>query len=309
MKILIVGAGGVGGYFGGKLAQAGLDVTFLVRGKNYEALKQNGLQVSSIKGDFKVYPKVIDDVNNLNQSPDLIILGVKSWQVIDVAKQLKPIVGKNTMVLPLQNGADNVDKLLSVLAQENVLSGLCFIVSKVVSPGIISHFAYEPKIIFGEKDNTKTKRVLAVKKMFDKAGFKNNISDDIQLDIWRKFLFITTYSGMGALTRQPIGALIKIPFINQKMKDTAYEIMQIAIHKNISLSKADIDKTMHILENMDYETTASMQRDMMEGKPSELENFNGYIVKEGLQLKIKTPVNNFIYYTLLPAENFARKLV
>jgi len=309
MKILIIGAGGIGGYFGGKLAQAGLDVTFLVRGRNYEALKQNGLQVNSINDDFKVHPKVIDDVNNLNESPDLIILGVKSWQVIGVAQQLKSIVGKNTMVLPLQNGADNVDKLLSVLPKENVLAGLCFIVSKIVSPGIINHFAYEPKIIFGEKNNTKTKRILAVKEVFDKAEIKNNISDDIQLDIWRKFLFITTYSGIGALTRQPIGAFIKIPFINQMMKDTAHEVMQIAIHKNISLSKADIDKTMHILENMDYDTTASMQRDMMDGKPSELENFNGYIVKEGLRLKINTPVNNFIYYTLLPAENFARKLV
>jgi len=121
-------------------------------------------------------------------------------------------------------------------------------------------------------------------------------------------LFITTYSGIGALTRQPLGALIKIPFINQMMVETAQEIMCIAKNKNINLSQVDIDKTMHILENLDYNTTASMQRDIMEGKPSELDNFNGYVVKEGLRLKIKTPINDFIYYTLLPAENFARKL-
>jgi len=159
MKILIVGAGGVGGYFGGKLVQAGLNVTFLVRGKYFETIKQNGLQVKSINGDFKVYPEVINDVKSLNESPDLIVLGVKSWQVVGVAEQLKPIIGKNTVVLPLQNGADNVDKLLSVLPKENVLAGLCRIVSKVESPGIINHFAYEPEIIFGEKNNTKTERV------------------------------------------------------------------------------------------------------------------------------------------------------
>jgi len=309
MKILIVGVGGVGGYFGGKLAKTGLDITFLTRGKNYEVLKKNGLQVKSINGNFKVRPKVINDINSLNESPDLIILGVKSWQVIDVATQLKPIIGKSTTVLPLQNGADNVDRLLSVLPKENVLARLCRIVSKVESPGVINHFAYEPEIIFGEKDNTKTKHVLAIKKTFDKAGFKNAISDDIQLDVWRKFLFITTYSGVGALTRQPLGAIIKVPFVKQFMCDAALEIKQIANLKNIDITQKDIDKTLHILDNMPYDTTASMQRDMIAGKPSELENFNGYIVKEGLRLKIKTPVNDFIYYTLLPAENFARKLV
>jgi len=309
MKILIVGAGGVGGYFGGKLAKAGLDVTFLARGKNYEAIKQNGLQVNSINGDFKVNPKVINDVSNLNAVPDLIILGIKSWQVVDVATQIKPILGENTMVLPLQNGADNYDKLTSVLLAQNVLAGLCRIVSKVEKPGIINHFAYEPEIVFGEKDNRKTSRVLALKKAFDKAAFKNSISDDIQLDIWRKFLFITTYSGIGALTRQPIGAIIKTPFIKQFMLDTAKEITKIAQLKNIDITQDDIDKTLYVLNNMPYDTTASMQRDMMAGKPSELDNFNGYIVKEGLRLKIKTPINDFIYYTLLPSENFARKLV
>jgi len=308
MNILIVGSGGVGGYFGGKLAKSGLDVTFLVRGKHFEAIKQSGLKVKSINGDFKVYPKVVNDVNNLNTSPDLIILGVKSWQIISVAEQIKPILADNTMVLPLQNGADNADKLLSVLPKQNVIAGLCRIVSKVETPGVINHFAYEPEIVFGELNNNKTYRVKLLKKVFDRAGFKNRISDNIVLDIWRKFLFITTYSGIGALTRQPLGAIINIPFVKQMMVNTAKEIMQVANCKNIEITQNDIDKTMHILENLDYNTTASMQRDIMENKPSELENFNGYIVKEGLRLKIKTPHNSFIYYTLLPSEKFARKL-
>jgi 2-dehydropantoate 2-reductase len=150
---------------------------------------------------------------------------------------------------------------------------------------------------------------LALKKAFDKAGFKNIISDNIVLDIWRKFLFITTYSGIGALTRQPLGAIIEIPFIKQYMYDTALEIKQIANIKNIDITPVDIEKTMHILNTMPYDTTASMQRDIMAGKPSELDNFNGYIVKESVRLHAKTPCNNFIYYTLLPLENFARKNV
>ncbi len=307
MKILVVGAGGVGGYFGGKLAQAGLEVTFLVRGKHFEAIKQNGLQVKSIKGDFKVCPKVVNDLRNLKMSPDLIILGVKSWQIIDVAKQLKSVIGDKTMVLPLQNGADNFDTLVSVLPAKNVLAGLCRIVSKVEKPGIINHFAYEPEIVFGEVNNKKSVRVLAVKSLFDKAGFKNRISENITLDIWRKFLFIVTYSGIGALTRQPLGAIINLPFVKQFMYDTALEIKKIANLKNIDINQKDIDKTMHILSRMPYDTTASMQRDIMAGKPSELDNFNGYIVREGLRLGVKTPCNDFVYYTLLPSENFARK--
>ncbi|MCK5402406.1 MAG: NAD(P)-binding domain-containing protein, partial [Flavobacteriaceae bacterium] len=114
MNIVVIGAGAVGGYFGGKLTQAGFDVTFIARGKMLEAIKNKGLQVKSINGDFVVHPKVTDNINNL-KNPDLIILGVKSWQVIDIAKQIKPILTKKTMVLPLQNGADNADKLLSVL--------------------------------------------------------------------------------------------------------------------------------------------------------------------------------------------------
>jgi len=308
MNILIVGAGGVGGYFGGKLAKSGLDVTFLVRQKHFEAIKQNGLKVKSINGDFKVHPKVVNAINDLNASPDLIILGVKSWQIITVAEQIKPILADNTMVLPLQNGADNYDKLISVLPAKNVLAGLCRIVSKVEKPGVINHFAYVPKIVFGEIDNRKTPRVLALKQVFNKAGFKNGISENITLDIWRKFLFISTYSGIGALTRQPLGAIINIPSIKLMMINTAKEIMQIANSKNIEITQNDIDKTMHILENLDYNTTASMQRDIMENKPSELDNFNGYIVKEGLRLKQQTPNNTFIYYTLLPSEKFARKL-
>ena len=110
MNIVVFGAGGVGGYFGGKLAQAGYDVTFIARGKHLQAIKTNGLQIKSIHGDFKVHPKVKEDVASI-KNPDLIILGVKSWQVDDVAMQLKPIIGQNTIILPLQNGADNADRL------------------------------------------------------------------------------------------------------------------------------------------------------------------------------------------------------
>jgi len=309
MKIVVVGAGGVGGYFGGRLAQAGFDLTFLLRDAQFEAIKQNGLQVKSIKGDFKVFPKVINDVKTLNNTPDLIILGIKSWQLIALAKQIKPIIGKNTLVLPLQNGADNADKLLTVLPRKNVLAGLCRIVSKVESPGIINHFDFEPEIIFGNLNNQITEPLKALKNAFDKAGIKNKLSENILTDIWIKFLFITTYSGIGALTRMPIGAVRAHAYLMNMMLETADEVLQIAQAKKIALTQQNVKNCISAIENLDYHSTASMQRDLMDGKPSELENFNGYIVKQGLELGIKTPINDFIYYCLLPQEQKARKLL
>ena len=308
MNIVVFGAGGVGGYFGGKLAKAGFEVTFIARGNTLKAIKANGLQVKSIKGDFKVYPKVTDKISEVKDA-NLIILAVKSWQIEDIAKLLKPVIGKNTMVLPLQNGADNADRLREILIPENVLAGLCKIVSKIESPGVINHFAFEPEIVFGEYDNKKTERVKSLKAVFDKAEFKSTLSEDIHLDIWKKFLFIATYSGVGALTRSIIGELRKEEQIKSMLNQTAYEIVTIANAKGIPLKNSDIDMIMHVIDQLDPNTTASMQRDIMEGRPSELDNFNGYIVRTGKQLHISTPVNAFTYYCLLPQEKKARKLL
>jgi 2-dehydropantoate 2-reductase len=306
MNIVVFGAGGVGGYFGGKLAKAGFNVTFIARGKTLQAIKTKGLQVKSIYGDFVVYPFVTDDISDV-EHPDIIILAVKSWQIGDIAKQLKPILTEHTMVLPLQNGADNADRLREILNPENVLAGLCKIVSKIEAPGIINHFGFEPEIVFGEYSNQKTDRVKNLKAVFDKAGFTNTISDDIHLDIWKKFLFIATVSGMGALTRSVFGVMRTDEHIRSMLYQTAHEIVTIANAKSIGLTNDDIDMILNAIDNLHPETTASMQRDVMEGRPSELENFNGYIVKTGKELHISTPVNSFTYYALLPQEKKARK--
>jgi len=305
MNIVVFGTGGIGGYFGAKLHKAGFKVTFIARGKQLAAIRNNGLQIKSINGDFIIHPEVTDDIR-IPKNPDLILLGVKSWQITDIAEIIKPIVGKNTMVLPLQNGADNADKLRAILKRENVLAGLCKIVSKVEDYGVINHFAFEPEIIFGEYDNTQTERMNQLKLVFDQAGFKNKLSKDIHLDIWRKYLFITTVSGIGALTRSSFGVMKQNEVIMEMMLNTANEIQQIANAKEILISDADVERTLKMFHQMPFETTASMQRDMMEKKPSELENFNGYIVKQGIELGIETPVNSFIYNCLLPQEESVR---
>ena len=307
MKTVIIGAGGVGGYFGGKLTKAGYDTSFLVRSKTLEAIQSNGLQVKSILGDFHVYPTATDSYDIIKKA-DLVILSVKSWQIEGIAHKIKTLLKPDAMVLPLQNGADNANRLAEILRSDQILAGLCRIVAKIESPGIIDHFGYEPEILFGEMDNSKSERVAKIHEIFTKSGFKNNISSDIQRDIWLKFLFISSISAMGALTRSVLGVMREDVFIREKLLKTAEEVVSVGIALGVQIGNDDIKNCFKIIDAIDYNTTMSLQRDMMEAKPSELENFNGYIVRQGDKLGIDTPVNDFIYYSLRPMEEKVRRV-
>ena len=295
----------MGGYFGGKLALAGYPVTFIARGKTLQEIKQNGLQVKSILGDFHVYPRVTDNYEVVKEA-DLILLCVKSWQIDAIAREIKPLLTSKATVLPLQNGADNADRLSSILPPVCVIAGLCRIVSKIESPGVINHFGYEPEIVFGEINNKPSLRLESIKVAFDKAGFKNRSSNTIQRDIWLKFLFIASISAMGALTRSVLGVMREDEFLRKKLIETASEIVSVGSGLGIDIHEKDIEGCFEIIDRIDYDTTMSLQRDMMEGKPSELDNFNGYIVRQGDILGIETPVNDFIYYSLRPMEEKVR---
>jgi 2-dehydropantoate 2-reductase len=306
MKIAVIGAGGVGGYFGGKLAQAGNEVLFLTRGKALEAIRNKGLRVKSFKGDFTVHPEVSDRPESIS-SAELVLFCTKSWQLDAVARSVRPFLNERAVVLPLQNGADNAQRLRDVLPPDSVLGGLCKIVSKIESPGVIDHFTFEPEIVFGELSGQLSDRTRKIKEVFDAAGFKNKLSENIERDIWLKFLFIASISAMGALTRSVLGVMREDAFIRSKIRQTAQEIVLVGRALGTDLFDADIDRAFDMIDQGDYDTTMSLQRDMMEGRPSELENFNGFIVKKGDALGIETPVNDFIYFTLLPMEKRARE--
>ena len=307
MKILVYGAGGVGGYFGVRLAESGNKVSFIARGEHLRAIKKSGLQLESINGDITVHPELVTSDINEVETPDLILLGVKSWQLPEVASELKKIISRNTIVLPLQNGADNYEKLTEILPKNNVLAGLCFIVSYIEKPGKIKHASFEPRIVFGEADNSRSKRISMVSTLFLEAKIDFLNPENIQLEIWKKFLFICTISGIGGLTRVSIDKIRNSAYLLDLMKQTSGEIRSVANAKGIPLNDEHIEKAFQIIENQPQGTTASTQRDIMEGKPSEIENFNGYIVTEGERLGIKTPVNKMIYECLKPMEEQARK--
>ncbi|WP_372744111.1 ketopantoate reductase family protein [Lutibacter sp.] len=306
MNIVIYGTGGVGGYFGARLAEAGNNVTFIARGKHLQAIQKNGLQLLSPKGDYLVKPaNATDDISEIKDI-DVIFVCTKTWQVAEVAEKIKPVLNKNTMVISLLNGVENQDVLCSVIDKKHVLGGLCLVVSKVEDYGIINHMSYEPTIVFGELNLEISERALQLEKILNEAGITNRLSNSIFKEIWTKFLYITTVSAIGALTRSTNGEMIASPEIYQLMKGTSKEIVAVAQAKGIDINEETIEKTFKIIDNQPYSTTASLQRDIMEGKPSELEAQNGTVVKFGKQLGVPTPINDFIYYCLLPQEKRAR---
>ncbi len=302
MRIAVFGTGGVGGYFGGKLAQSGEDVTFIARGKHLEAIRQNGLCVKSIDGDFRIQPaQATDDPRQVGEV-DVVLVCVKTWQVPDAALEMKPMIGPGTMVVPLENGVQAPEELAAVLGQEHVLGGLCHISSLVSEPGCISHVGLKPHIAFGEWDNHPSERVERLRQAFEKAGVWVEIPQDIQAAMWEKFIFIATMSGVGSVTRAPVGVFRSLPETRRLLESSLKEIDALARAKGIHMQTGIVQKTLEFIDGLARAVMPSMERDILNSQPSELEAQNGAVVRMGRQTGIPTPVNEFFYASLLPQE-------
>ena len=306
MKIAIVGSGGVGGYFGGKLAKAGFDVTFVARGEHLRTMQSGGLTVKSILGDFEVpCVKATSDLHEI-AGCDLVILAVKAWQVSPMAQELKEVVSGNTVILPLQNGVMALEELQEHLAGNMLLNGLCKIFSKIESPGVISHFGITPTILFGEPDNSKSERVSQIKDLFDAAGIYSEIPDDIRAETWKKFIPICV-SGLLAITKTTYGELREISETRQFMIGLLGEIYALSQKIGIGIEPGFVDKSVAVIDTYPYETTSSLTRDVWDGKPSEIEYQNGTVVRLGRQYGVDTPINRFVYSCILPMELKAKR--
>ncbi len=306
MKTAIIGTGGVGGYFGGKMAHAGLDVTFLARGAHAEALTTKGLTVYSLNGDFHVDKvKVSETIAGIG-SADLILVCVKAWQIKDIRDELRGILCKDSVVIPLQNGILAFDELSEAIPPKNIVSGLCRIISKIEAPGVISHFGVSPIIIFGERDKSITPRLHKIKELFDRAGFNSQISPDMDAELWKKFIAICV-SGLIAVTNTTYGQLREIPETRQMMIDLLNEIYALSQAMNINIEPTFVDKTVSFIDSFPYDSTSSLTRDVWEKKPSEIHYQNGTVVKLGEKYGIPTSVNRFVFNCILPGEIRARQ--
>ncbi|NJK94186.1 MAG: 2-dehydropantoate 2-reductase [Bacteroidales bacterium] len=307
MNITIIGTGGVGGYFGGKLAQAGNNVTFIARGEHLKQIREKGLQIKSIKGDFLIKPAMATDNISEIDTPELVILGVKAWQVKDIAVQLKPLIKENTIVLPLQNGVLAADELLAVLQPNQVLAGLCRIFSKIEAPGIINHFGVEPEIVFGEMNNGINPNVEKLQKTLESAHIKSKIAGDIRTELWKKLMIIGS-GGLLALTRTTYGEIRENSETRELMRVLLKEIYEVALADGAKIEIDFTEKTMAYIDTYPYDATTSLARDICAGKPSEIDYQNGTVARLGEQFKVGVPLNSFVYSCLLPLERKARKV-
>lgn len=306
MRIAIFGAGSVGGYFGGRLSQAGEDVVFIARGKHLSAMQAHGLRVKSINGDFVVQPiQATDDPSKIGKV-DMILVGVKAWQVPEAAEAMRPMIGPETFVLPLQNGLEAPAQLSEILGDQRVLGGLCGLFCYVAGPGHIVHAGTDPFVKFGEQDNHRSQRVELLLDTFVRAGVNAEIPKNIQVAMWMKFLLITVWSGMGAVTRSPVGIWRSLPETRRIAEKSLHEIIAVAAARDIALPEDALQMTMRMYDGLAPQSTASLQRDIVEGRPSELEAQIGAVVRFGQEVDVATPQHTFIYHSLLPMELRAR---
>jgi len=306
MRIAVFGTGGVGGYFGGRLAKAGEEVHFIARGEHLQAIQARGLRVDSIAGDFVVDPALASDDPSQFGIVDVVLVAVKTWDVPQAALAMRPLIGDQTFVIPLENGVEAPEQLAAVLGVEHVLGGLCQISAFITGPGHIRHVGIEPFVAFGELEARQSQRAERLLQAFQVAGVKATIPPDIRVAMWDKFLFIATASGIGALTRAPAGIYRSLSETRQMLVAAFKEIVALAKARGVMFPEDAVEKRLAFVDSLPAGTMASMQRDILEGKPSELDSQSGAVVRMGAELGVPTPVHAFIYSSLLPQEMRAR---
>ncbi len=306
MKIAFIGIGALGGYFGGRLAQAGNDVVFIARGATLEALRKNGLRVESPVGDFSL-PQVhaTADPGSAGQV-DAIFVTTKTWQVPEAAQQIRPMVGPETVVIPFQNGVEAYDQLAAGLGAEQVLGAMCHIIAMVAAPGVIRHMGLNPLITVGEWNNARTTRLTKLVACLAAAGLEVRVPESIQVALWEKFEFIASFGGVGGVTRAPIGVMRSVPETRSLLERAMQEIVGLAHAYGIAVPDESVANTLKFVDALPPEGTASMQRDIAAGRPSELAAHSGAVVRLGRAKNFRTPVHEFIYHALLPGEQRAR---
>lgn len=306
MRIAIFGTGGAGGYFGARLAQAGEDVTFIARGEHLRAIRAGGLRLETPGEEVLIHPAQATDDPAQVGTVDAVLVGVKTWQLGAAAEAMLPMIGPQTFVVPLQNGVEAAARLSEVLGPERVLEGLCGTISRVAGPGHILSLGQTNFVKFGEPDNGRSERAERLLGAFERAGVRAEIPADIRVALWEKFIFVVPYGGVGALTRAPAGVVRSLPKTRRLLERGIEEILEVARARRIALAADVVEKTLALVDALAPASTTSLQRDIIAGRRSELDAWSGAVVRLGREAGVETPLHEFTYDSLLPAELRAR---
>lgn len=301
MRIVVISAGAVGGYFGARLALAGHEVAFVARGTHLAAMRAKGLSVKSAgRGDFAVAP--VNAVETLAgaASADLVILAVKLWDTDGAIEAIRPVVGDDTVILTLQNGIESHEKLAAAFGHIRVWGGVAMISGFIERPGVLRHVGTLHKIQVGELDGRMTARVRAFGEACLAAGFEVEVSDRIVPLIWEKFIYLAALSGVNALARVAIGPMRDDPEVWSLYRDAVDEGTRLARARGIAV-KPDVERAIcDFVRTLPAEMKASMLIDLENGRRLELPWLSGAVVRGGRDLGVATPVHSVIFRALSP---------
>lgn len=299
MRIAILGSGGVGGYFGGRLAASGTDVRFLARGAHLEALRERGLRIESPNGNLHLaHVHATNDPSAIGPA-DIIFFTVKLYDTEAALRLLPPLLGPQTLVIPFQNGVDSVDVLSQAVGRHHVAGGTTYLAAVVSEPGVIRHTAMN-RLIFGSLDGDRSPLLVELADACQGAGVDAVLSDRIMADIWAKFVRLTVFSGMTAVTRCSIGPLREDAALDEMMRGAVRESMAVARAKGIALDDALVEEIRAATAALPPGARSSMLEDLDRGRPLELPWLSGAVVRIGTEVGVETPIHRFITTVLQP---------
>lgn len=299
MRIVVMGSGGTGGYFGAKLARAGEDVTFVARGAHLAALRAHGMRIkSAVEGEWTVRAPAVERLDGLPPA-DLVLFCVKSFDTEEAAALIRPVVGPDTGVLSIQNGVDNEEKLARVLGAGHVLGGAVRVFATIEAPGVITH-TFGGHLAFGEMDGRDTPRARALVAACQKASIPVELVGDVTRTLWDKYVFLTTHAGMTALTRCSAGVLRAVPEVREVYRRIATEIIAVGRAAGVKLDDAMLEQGFKFLDTVAPNAFSSLHYDLIHGKRLELEALHGHVVRLAERHHEPAPTVFAIYAALLP---------
>jgi 2-dehydropantoate 2-reductase len=298
MKIAVMGTGGVGGYFGSRLAAAGYDVTFIARGEHLAAISRDGLKIESENGDLHISPIQATDSPADVGPVDYVVFAVKLWDTVAAAKAIRPLIGGQTAVISLQNGVNAEHQLSDVLGAAHVMGGIAQIAAVIAAPGIIRHTGTLANLVFGELSGERSQRSENLLAAFQTAGVNAEISDDIEKTIWQKFVFLVGLSALTSLTGHSIGPVREDSHTRKLLVLVMKEAVVVAKAKGIDIDDEFVDDRLELIDTLPANMSSSMQQDLKRGNRLELDWLSGAVVRMGEELGVDTPANRFVYTAL-----------
>ena len=300
MRALVVGAGGTGGYFGGLLARAGHDVTFIARGAHLEALRTRGLTVESrLAGTFTLPVRATDGPGELGPV-DLILFCVKTYDTDAAAESIRPLIRPETMLLSLQNGIDNEDRIARTTGHPSGIGAAAYVVSAIKAPGVVAQTAGPGRIVLGDLDGGASARTERLRDVLQEAGIAAELHPDIRVVLWQKFLFICAFSGVTAVSRLPIGTILADPVTHDLFRGASEEVEAVARADGVGLPDDCVERALETAAAVEPWGRGSLYGDLAGGRRLELESLNGEVVRHGREHGIETPLNFAIYAALRP---------